>query len=507
MPTDRSPTPLGTPRHRLARWPWAAVALVTVTLALFLPEGAPETPSPARGLAFGWRQDEVWRDLEARFEAARARGCPDLTGEVAAGLARTDELTALIAARKPAPEAEVFAELERAVFALGPLVAACPERLPAYAQALATARTAVKEASRTWDLAAPVGRDRLYRLLYGMRGALEEAMLQAPSHAWPVLLHGVDEPSRTPAAELLAVTVHSGDILVSRGGAPTSALIARASDYPGNFSHVAQLHVDETGRISIVEAHIERGVAVATAAEYLADVKLRVMVLRPRADLPALHADPLLPHRAATWALEEARRRHIPYDFAMDSRDPSRLFCSEVASAAYRRVGIALWPFPSRISSPGAARWLAGFGVRNFTTQEPSDLELDPQLVVVAEWRDAGVLAKDHLDNAVTDALLEQAEAGRGLGYDLWRLPLARIAKLYSLALNLAGRVGPVPEGMSPATALRADRLRTVHEALAARLAVLAEEYHARHGYRPPTWELVAIARTACAEQRCADRL
>ena len=66
--------------------------------------------------------------------------------------------------------------------------------------------------------------------------------------------------SATPSAEILGVIVHSGDILISRGGAPTSALIARGNDYPGNFSHVALVHIDEkTNSISIIESHIERG--------------------------------------------------------------------------------------------------------------------------------------------------------------------------------------------------------------------------------------------------------
>ena len=41
----------------------------------------------------------------------------------------------------------------------------------------------------------------------------------------------------------------------------------------------------------------------------------------------------------------------------------------------------------SRISSPGVARWLAAFGVRRFETQEPSDLEYDPQLVCFEDRR------------------------------------------------------------------------------------------------------------------------
>ncbi|MGH7495927.1 MAG: hypothetical protein ACREOO_26535 [bacterium] len=123
------------------------------------------------------------------------------------------------------------------------------------------------------------------------RAALEEAMLQTPAEGLPALAWREHEPSQTPATKILGVTIHSGDILVSRGGAPTSALIARGNDYPGNFSHIALVHVDEqTSLASIIEAHIERGVAMATLEEYLRDKKLRVMVLRLRLDFQLLIA-------------------------------------------------------------------------------------------------------------------------------------------------------------------------------------------------------------------------
>jgi hypothetical protein len=56
---------------------------------------------------------------------------------------------------------------------------------------------------------------------------------------------------------------------------------------------------------------------------------------------------------------------------------------------------MALWMGISHISSPGLRKWLSAFGVTHFETQEPSDLEYDPQLVVVAEWRDPETLRKD----------------------------------------------------------------------------------------------------------------
>jgi hypothetical protein len=481
---------------------WLAIAAIGLVAVLHVPEREPARPELPAGRPFVWGADELWQALERRFATARGTGCAALAGDIASGLERGRALVASLAGAGVACDAPVLAELERAVFELGPEVAACPSHLGGYAQLVASLRAAVKEQSRGWDPESRCARDRLYRLLYGGRAALEEAMLQARPEDLPALLPGTDVRSDGPSARLLGVVLRSGDLLVSRGGAPTSALIARGNDYPGNFSHVALLHVPEAGEAAVIEAHIERGVAVASAQEYLADVKLRIMVLRLRPDHPALVRDPLLPHRAAAAALAGARRRHIPYDFAMDWRSHDRLFCSEVAAAAYEAQGVALWSALSRISEPGAAGWLAAFGVRNFLTQEPSDLEYDPQLTVVAEWRDPEVLFRDHVDNAVVDAMLEAAARGMRLEPSVPALPLARVAKAYSVALNLVGRVGPVPEGMSAATALRARRFGELHAELARDVVARAGALAAGRGHRPPYWELVTLARESLAARR-----
>jgi hypothetical protein len=257
-----------------------------------------------------------------------------------------------------------------------------------------------------------------------------------------------------------------------------------------------------THAISVIEAHIEAGVAVSTADQYLADKKLRVMVLRPRADLPALQRDPMLPHRAASAMLARARREHIPYDFTMDYTDPSRLFCSEVASAAYREAGLTLWMGISTISRDGLRRWLSAFGVQHFATQEPSDLEYDPQVHVVAEWHDAATLFDDHIDNAVTDVMLEGADRGATLSYDWYTLPVARLMKAYSWARVQGGGAGPIPEGMPAAAALRNRSYGAEHAARSAALRAAAAEWRTANGYPPAYWTLVTLARAYGASTR-----
>lgn len=471
---------------------WALSVIAGLGLfALCMPQRPEPLPQLPEGAAFAWDQDHVWSQLQTRFEVARQTPCPTSLAPRLADLAQRAS-----SMHEAEPSDPRWAQIEQGLFELTADLAACPSQ----AGQLLTVRNAIwraaKDASTRWP-ATREARDRLYRLLYGSRAATEALILQLPLAAVPAL-NIVDEvASATPSIEIEGVTIHSGDLLVSRGGAPTSAFIARGSDYPGNFSHVALVHVDEGGTAQIIEAHIERGVAIATPQAYFADKKLRILVLRPRPDLRALEADPQLPHRVAEAALAEARARHIPYDFAMDFADPHAQFCSEVASTHYADHGVMLWRNLSVFSSPGLARWMAALGVRNFETHGPSDLEYDPQLAVVAEWADRETLFEDHVDAAVIDVMLEGAQRGDPLRYSMPMLPIGRLAKAYSAVLNAMGKEGPVPEGMSATVALRATWLAAKHDALVATVLRESEAFETARGRRPAYWELVELARAA----------
>ena len=479
----------------------SGLAALGLYLLLLIPEPAPPPPKGAGQQPFVWQRDAYWSALEADFQNSRALGCAALAPRIDASLEQLRALLATAQASVLAPDGPVFDQIETNFFHLAPMVGACPQRLPEFLELSLRIRVVVKGQSERWSTDAPATRRRLYRALYGTRAAVEEVMLQAPRDQLQPLIMGDDEPSAAPAALVRGVNVRSGDLLVSRGGAASSALIARGNDFPGNFSHVALVHVDgPTKKVSVIEAHIESGVGVRSIEAYLAETKLRVILLRLRANLPPLAADPLLPHQAASRAMSEAARRHIPYDFAMDHADPGRQFCSEVAAAAYQPHGVKLWMGLSHLSTPGVTGWLAALGVRHFQTQEPSDLEYDPQLRVVAEWRDPETLFKDHLDNAVLDAMLEGAERGERLDYAPLKLPLVRLAKAYSVGKNWFGAVGPVPEGMSATTALRVQKMTATHAAIFERVLAAAEKFKAGRGYTPPSWELLRMAREAKAE-------
>jgi hypothetical protein len=93
--------------------------------------------------------------------------------------------------------------------------------------------------------------------------------------------------------------------------------------------------------------------------------------------------------------------------------------------------------------------------------------------------------------------MLEGAENGDELTYQWYLLPLARMVKAYSVILNLFGRVGPIPEGMSATAALRSTHYSALHDALVEALTVKAEQFRKERGYEPPYWELVRLAREA----------
>jgi hypothetical protein len=185
----------------------------------------------------------------------------------------------------------------------------------------------------------------------------------------------------------------------------------------------------------------------------------------------------------------------------MNFYDSTAMFCSEVASYAYRKNGVELWKGVSTISSPGVVNWLNAFGVENFVTQMPGDLEYDPQLSVIAEYRNPETLLKDHVDNAVMDVLLEQADKGKQIKYNHWQLPFVRIVKGWCMAKNYFGKPGIIPEGMSATRALKNQYFVAMYQALKAKTSTKIDQFKKDNHYLPPYWQMINLAREAASEQ------
>ena len=473
------------------------VLLIIVLYFLLLipiPQSQKEVQMASRN-PFIWGQDKLWDQLEVSFKNAKEIPSGALDSIVNKMTIETDSIFNENEDKLLKPNDPFYTSIEKRFFNIAPLIAAQKVKSDWYIRFYNQVRKKMKNDSRSWDMGHELTRNLTYRILYGMRATVEEILLQSSDDQFITTTFVSNEPSVTPSVIVLGIEVHSGDLLISRGGAEVSAFISRGNDYPGNFSHVAIIHIDkETNEPYFVEAHIEKGVALASLDEYLNDKKLRFMVMRPRADLLQMIENPMLPYEASLYIYNESQTRHIPYDFKMDYYDSSAMFCSEVGSYAYKHSGIELWEFESTISSSGIINWLNDFGVENFVTQMPSDLEYDPMLSVVAEWRNKDILFQDHLDNAVMDALISRANKGENLDYNNWLLPIARTIKTYSFFLNLIGKDGIIPEGMDAQTALKNNNFVYRFNICKTSTESKIKSFREKNKYLPPYWQMVRMA-------------
>lgn len=471
-----------------------SVGIIILYLALLIPDRYTAPTQQPANTQFKWNKDSFWLQLEKDFATAKALPDTILDSMINVGFGHQENLFKQF--QDSSSNNDLANNLLQNFFSLSALVAAKPIFVDSLIRYYTKVRTTVKEASQSWDLQDINRRALIYQLLYGMRASTEEVLLQKDSLEFNPIINVQDEKSVTPSAVILGMTVHSGDLLVSRGGAEVSALISRGNDFPGNFSHVALLYIDEkNNKPYLIEAHIEKGVAIANVDEYIKDKKMRLMVLRPRFDLSQMKVDPMLPHKAAEYAYQKALEKHIPYDFQMNFNDTTALFCSEVGSLAYKHEGIQLWKSLSTISSKGIINWLHAFGVENFVTQMPSDLEYDPQLAVIAEWRNMETLRKDHIDNAVMDVLLEQANAGKQIRYNFLKLPFVRIVKGYCLIQNYFGKAAIIPEGMSATQALKNQYFVNMYAGLKSKTVIAIDQFIKEHHYYPPYWQIEAMVK------------
>lgn len=223
------------------------------------------------------------------------------------------------------------------------------------------------------------------------------------------------------------LTLQSGDALMSRGNAFTSAAISRIGTEDAQFSHLATVYIDaEPGtqltlsdamkddRVKVIEAHIEVGSFHRPFREYLTDGNARIVQFR--------YMQPERAHYAAKSIFDivdkyQKKRRgnrptaspndNPPYDFKMDMQDEKEIFCSEGTAIGYRRMKVQLPTFPSTIEKNALTE---GMGIRVFNTFAPSDMEVEPQFELVSEWRDPRKLAALHKKDAILASLFRWME-------------------------------------------------------------------------------------------------
>lgn len=235
-----------------------------------------------------------------------------------------------------------------------------------------------------------------------------------------------EAPHLLKAPGVETVTLRSGDMIMSRGTAFTSAAIARIGVTPSQFSHIAVVYIEDeplgkeftiaealnNPHVKMLEAHIEIGATIRPFKEYVADGNARNVLFR--------YNDARVAHSAAKWAHDfivqyrlvsqkknggdfNDPNNSVPYDFKMNLGDLSEIFCSEMGYIAYRSVGIILPQFPSILESRNDV--VKTMGITKLVNFAPGDLELDTRFQYLAEWRDYRKMHDVRYKDAVLDSM------------------------------------------------------------------------------------------------------
>jgi hypothetical protein len=250
----------------------------------------------------------------------------------------------------------------------------------------------------------------------------------------------------------------SGDVILSRGGAYTSAAIARiaVSDY--QFSHLSFVYKNPTtGELSTSEAHIEIGSVAAPIQAHLDEKNVRTVVFR--------YVDQDVAHRASEAIYKRIKKanesgKNIEYDFSMNYKDPTRLYCSEVVSAGFKLALPESDFFPKFKSnfSAGMIPFLNSVGVpltkenvSQIDVFAPGDIQFDPNFELIAEWRNPKRLEESRYKDFILTKIFERMDK-KGYEFDgnlkmdvqtkaLWllrRTPIVRkfLEKKFPLNMN-----------------------------------------------------------------------
>lgn len=230
--------------------------------------------------------------------------------------------------------------------------------------------------------------------------------------------------------------LQSGDVLLTRGNAFTSAAISNLGEFDTQFSHMSMVYRDDKGELWTVEAHIEVGSFVRPLQDHIDDNNYRTMVFR--------YDDPIIAHKAAEYIFNKVKKAsdttgNILYDFSFDQDNSESLFCSEIISYAYAKVTngeLQLPLFRSRlmVRKPEFVKQLEIGAETSFI---PADIEVDPRFRVVSEWRDAARTQENLQKDAVLQAMFRwsdqygyrmiQASSSKSLIYRNIAWPLRRV--------------------------------------------------------------------------------
>ncbi len=197
----------------------------------------------------------------------------------------------------------------------------------------------------------------------------------------------------------------SGDILLVRTSSFVSAVIARIGDDDGQFSHAAMIYVDESGEIKVIEALIESGTIITPYDEWMkTNNHSRALLFR--------HDNEALAKKAALKLYNIVQKRQVSndlilYDFTMDDSDSNKIFCAELIQYAFKLAGDSQIPtFRTSFKAFDDHPFLNELTISAKNVFAPGDIEVEPFLSLVAEWKNYDSTRLSRLQDVIQTKVL-----------------------------------------------------------------------------------------------------
>jgi hypothetical protein len=196
--------------------------------------------------------------------------------------------------------------------------------------------------------------------------------------------------------------LETGDVIVSRGDAISSAGIAHMGRIDGQFSHNAIIYKDPISKnIYTIESYIEKGVFIQTLEAFLNSGIGRLVVLR--------HRDRALAKKAGDAVFKRIQNgKKIHYDYGFDYFDHQTIFCSELVGFAYGALLNKKTDIPYQFTTfpiEENPRFFSMMGIEQKITYAPVDVLYDPNFIHLAEWRKIDRLSALRKQDAVARTL------------------------------------------------------------------------------------------------------
>ena len=202
----------------------------------------------------------------------------------------------------------------------------------------------------------------------------------------------------------------AGDVVLTRGISFSSATISQSTDDRTHFSHGVFIH-KETGKdkLQSIESYLQTGTRYYSIEDAMKNENVRIAVFRPRDRTLGQKASDMMAKK-----LNDANQAGtgIPYDYAMDLKEYSKMTCAEIIIASYDWAsnGTLLIPEQTsnvRITSP---YFLKKINVKPGKTFSPVNMEIDSRFEFVMEWRDYSIVRDQRQKDMIAKKVIDWIE-------------------------------------------------------------------------------------------------